>query len=329
MKYIRLRFLVSFVLLLGGVYCSNSQISQSVVEDKFIEIGSNQLHYFDFGGSGTTVLFLQSFHGDASEWIDWRGYQGFAKQFTNSNKVLALTRRGWGKSSKTGWGFDVASQAEDAIRFMDALNIPKAVLVGRSPAHQDILWIAEHHPDRVKGIIFIEPPIVYPDAEDENVREYLEMMMMGACDLGEDAQLIGMSRASWRPHIMSIENPNLSVPTLMFVDPMFPGSPFPVFFEQFITMAKADVKGCNQQVDDYYKSLANNPKRADQLLEDLLEADKNNVLREALSEALGEHLKTIELPELKESDGDFYSAFNKRHAPIFINEMNLFLKNLN
>ena len=179
--------------------------SQSSLEEEYIETRGITLHYIDFGGNGTPVIFVQSFHEDASEWINWRGYKDFAREFTDLNRVYAVTRRGFGKSTNTGWGYDVATQSEDLLGFMDALSINKAILVGRNPAYQDILWIADHYPNRLAGMVFIDQPIVIPDIKEPSTRELVENMMSLACDLGDKRQLITMSRASWRPHFFSIK----------------------------------------------------------------------------------------------------------------------------
>jgi pimeloyl-ACP methyl ester carboxylesterase len=64
-----------------------------------------------------------------------------------------MARRGYGQSDDVGWGYDVATQAEDILGFMDALRIERAVLVGRHPTTQDMTWIAEHHPERLAGLV--------------------------------------------------------------------------------------------------------------------------------------------------------------------------------
>lgn len=108
-----LRPLIWVALLTGFATSLCAQVSSPpLYQERSVSVRGIDLHYLDFGGKGLPIIFLQSFHGDAKEWVDYDA-PGFAPRFVKDHRVYAVTRRGWGKSTDTYWGFDVATQAED------------------------------------------------------------------------------------------------------------------------------------------------------------------------------------------------------------------------
>src|SRR5690606_35291200 len=138
-----------------------------LADSKRAELSGLALEYFEFGtASGLPVVFLQDFHDyfRAEEAPLWRR---FLSRFGDTHRVLAPVRRGYGAADDSHWGFDVATQGDDIVRFLDALGIRQAVLVGRVPATQEMVWLAEHHPQRLAGLVFIERPPVFDTRDPE------------------------------------------------------------------------------------------------------------------------------------------------------------------
>jgi pimeloyl-ACP methyl ester carboxylesterase len=81
----------------------------SLYESRFVEARGIRLQYADLGGSGLPIILIQDIH-------DWslaeRSELTLLARFADSYRVLAPVRRGWGESDDTGWGYDVATQAE-------------------------------------------------------------------------------------------------------------------------------------------------------------------------------------------------------------------------
>lgn len=88
-------------------------------ESKFMDAGDLRLHYLDFGGEGLPLVLIHSEAWDAHTFED------FGPRFTARNRVLAVTRPGYGQSE--GAAYDVPSQGEALIDFLDALTIDRAV----------------------------------------------------------------------------------------------------------------------------------------------------------------------------------------------------------
>lgn len=116
----------------------------------FVRVNGIRLHYLDWGGEGSALIFLTGM--GSSAYI----YGGFAPLFMDKFHVLALTRRGHGDSDYPETGYDPDTLVEDIRQFMDALNLEKAVLVGHSLAGVELTHFAATHPERVEKLVYLE-----------------------------------------------------------------------------------------------------------------------------------------------------------------------------
>jgi pimeloyl-ACP methyl ester carboxylesterase len=278
------------VIPLQHAACQEPAVSY---ESKFIETRGVRLHYLEFGGSGLPILFVQSFHGDAREWVDY-DFVGFAPRFVDDFRVFAVTRRGWGESDDMGWGYDVATQSEDLIGFMDALGIRRAVLVGRIPANQDMTWIAEHYPDRVAGLVYLGNPYVFPDYRNAEVRAFDEHESLSACDLGEEALVRTSPRAPWRPHFLYDEAARIDIPALRFVLPDRPVHSLWRLDRVIAWAATGQPLSCDPAAQEYFAALVADERRIAALRRALAEADPSIAVNDAMERAFGTNLRTEE-----------------------------------
>ncbi|MCX5884832.1 MAG: alpha/beta fold hydrolase, partial [Proteobacteria bacterium] len=93
-------------------------------EDKFIRVKGHDIHYLK-QGEGTPLILV---HGFACSTYTWRKLIPLlADQYT----VYALDLLGFGLSDKPPDGnYDLRSQGNLVLDFMDALHVPSAILVG-------------------------------------------------------------------------------------------------------------------------------------------------------------------------------------------------------
>ena len=119
----------------------------------FVNVNGIRLHYLDWGGNGTVILFLTGMGNSA--YI----YDEFAPRFTDKFRVIALTRRGHGDSDYPETGYDVDTLTEDVRKFMDSLEIDKAILVGHSMSHVELSHLAILHPERILKLVFLDAAI--------------------------------------------------------------------------------------------------------------------------------------------------------------------------
>src|SRR6266446_1918187 len=138
------------MMLALSISAQSNSTDQSPHKSGFITANGVKLHYLDWGGKGETMLFLHGI-GDTPH-----GFDDFAPKFTNQFRVLGLTRRGHGESEKPDSGYDTATRVEDIRQFLDALKIPRAVLVGHSAAGGELTMLAGVHPDRAIKLVYLD-----------------------------------------------------------------------------------------------------------------------------------------------------------------------------
>ena len=73
-------------------------------------------------------------------------------------RTLAFDLRGRGLSDKPGSGYDLADHAADIIGALDVLEIDKVVMGGHSYGGLLSFWMASAHPERVAGVVALDPP---------------------------------------------------------------------------------------------------------------------------------------------------------------------------
>lgn len=109
-----------------------------------------RLHYAEFGRpDGPAVLFL---HG----WPDsWFSFSRVLRLLPEDLRAIAIDQRGFGESDRPESGYSIPELADDAIAFLDALDIPRATLVGHSFGSFVARRAAIAHPDRVAALALI------------------------------------------------------------------------------------------------------------------------------------------------------------------------------
>ena len=117
-----------------------------------------RLEVLDWGGSGLPVVLLAG-GGDTAHVFD-----DFAPKLTDRFHVYAITRRGFGESGFSAENYGPDRLGDDVLAVMDALKISKAVLVGHSIAGEELSSVANRHPERVAGLVYLEA--AYPYAFD-------------------------------------------------------------------------------------------------------------------------------------------------------------------
>jgi pimeloyl-ACP methyl ester carboxylesterase len=108
------------------------------------------LEVLDWGGHGAPIVFLSGLQDVA------HGFDDFAPQFTDANRVVAITRRGYGASSQPPSGYDLATRVADLRAILDSLALSRVVLVGHSIAGDELTAFGGQYPERVAGLIYLD-----------------------------------------------------------------------------------------------------------------------------------------------------------------------------
>lgn len=143
-----------------------------LLTENFFDSEGVSLHYIDWGGSGRPLVLLAGLGGTAQL------FRGLAPRLAERFRVVALTRRGHGRSDRPDSGYDLDTLIEDIRRFLDELGFDRAILAGHSFAGLEIPRFAAKYPERLAAVIYLDALSVFlepqPDASADPIWKELE-----------------------------------------------------------------------------------------------------------------------------------------------------------
>jgi non-heme chloroperoxidase len=116
---------------------------------------SVSLEVLDWGGSGRPLVFLAG-GGDTAHAFD-----DFAPALVPTYHVYAITRRGFGASGATPPDNDARHLGDDVVAVLDALHLDHPVLIGHSIGGAELSAVANQHPHRVAGVVYLDAAYAY------------------------------------------------------------------------------------------------------------------------------------------------------------------------
>ena len=106
----------------------------------------------DGGSGGLPVVFVHSLAGNSTHWSKQ------LEHLRRTRRAVALDLRGHGRSERPRNGdYTIAGMAGDVAAVVDTLGLDKFVLVGHSMGGGVALEYAGAHPDRVAGLVLVDP----------------------------------------------------------------------------------------------------------------------------------------------------------------------------
>lgn len=137
-----------FCLLCAGM------VSAQNVEMVEVEPGI-RLEVLDWGGEGLPVVFLPGLVNTAHV------FDQFAPKLGVSNRLIGITRRGFGASTLAYTDYSSRRLARDVVAVLDHLKIAKAVLVGHSIGGSELSAVGTMFPERVVGLVYLDAAFEY------------------------------------------------------------------------------------------------------------------------------------------------------------------------
>ena len=126
---------------------------------QMVKVAENvQLEVLDWGGSGRPLVFLAGLGSTGHTFDD------FAPRFIAGHHVYAITRRGFGASSKPApddRNYTAEQLGDDVLAVVDALKLDRPVLAGHSLAGEEMSSIASRHPEKLAGVIYLDAAYAY------------------------------------------------------------------------------------------------------------------------------------------------------------------------
>ncbi len=125
--------------------------SGSSPQARFVDVGDGvRLEVLDWGGTGRAIILLAGSGNTGHIWED------FAPKLSDGCHVYAITRRGYGASSKPERGYSVPELAEDDWRVIQALTITKPVVVGHSRAGSELSFLGQKHSPELGALVYLD-----------------------------------------------------------------------------------------------------------------------------------------------------------------------------
>jgi non-heme chloroperoxidase len=123
---------------------------------RFITVDKDvRLEVLDWGGSGRPIVLLAG-GGNTAHIFDY-----LAPKLTAHYHVYGITRRGFGASGYSATDHPADRLGDDVGAVIDALNLNRPILVGHSIAGVELSSIANSHPSRVAGLVYLDAAYSY------------------------------------------------------------------------------------------------------------------------------------------------------------------------
>jgi non-heme chloroperoxidase len=131
-----------------------------------------KLEVLDWGGTGRPIVLLAGL-GDTAHLFD-----DFAPKLTSEYHVYGITRRGFGASSAPApdpTNYSATRLGDDVLAVMDALKIDRPVLVGHSLGGEELTTVADRHPERVAGLVYLDAGYAYAYYDSSRIGDTLKI----------------------------------------------------------------------------------------------------------------------------------------------------------
>lgn len=120
---------------------------------KFVELDGHQTHYIE-KGQGDPVILIHGFYYDTHMW------DGIMDILAEIYKVYAIDLWGFGYSTREMLDFGYPLYARQLELFMDAMDLPKAVLIGQSMGGGTMIKFAVSNRHRIEKMVLVDPAIL-------------------------------------------------------------------------------------------------------------------------------------------------------------------------
>lgn len=156
---------IIYVILVGIITSCGQSKRNFKRETSFVNIGTKKLQVYTLGEGKNTIVFESGLGVDGSTWIE----SGIFDSIGKNNQVIAYNRQGYGLSTPPNDTRGIQSLVNDLHVIISKKAIHnKVIIVSHSLGGAIARTYAVQHPDKVEGLLFIEP-------NTENFKQYSNM----------------------------------------------------------------------------------------------------------------------------------------------------------
>lgn len=150
--------------------------------DLTIEINDFILSYDDVGEGRIPIVFLHGFPFDKTMW------EKQIEFLKTTYRLIACDIRGFGKSKDEKSLLNMDLFVDDLIKFMDKLDIDKAVICGLSMGGFITLNAAKRFPDRFEALILCDTQCIAdtPEIKEKRLKTIAKIEGEGVADFNEE-----------------------------------------------------------------------------------------------------------------------------------------------
>jgi len=129
-------------------------------DDRFVKVDGRNVRYLEEGSGVPAILLHGSSLGSSAD-VFRRNLHALGR---HGIRAIAVDLPGFGKSD-TADGLSAAQRKTFVLRFMDALGLKRAALIGHSSAGSSVMSMALEHPQRVSHVIILGTGSLLPPLE--------------------------------------------------------------------------------------------------------------------------------------------------------------------
>ena len=178
--------------------------------EKFVRLSTGvRMEYVEQGpADGTPIVFL---HGVTDS---WHSFERVLALLPPTVRAFAVSQRGHGDSSRPASGYRIADLSDDLAAFMDAMDLPAAIVVGHSMGASVAQRFVIDHPNRVSGLVLMG---AFANFQDPGFVDFVMSSIVPLTDpiapeFAREWQLSTLARDMAADHFETIVAETLKVP---------------------------------------------------------------------------------------------------------------------
>ena len=295
-------------------------------ESRLIKTERLNVECIDIGGEGTPLIVVQGAHNyfdenSTNQFIQYsnKSWKSFFSVYTKNYHVLAPLKRGFGKTDPQLEIENVRSSTLDLLSFMDKMGFEKAFFIGRDVSAQTMLDMAENYPERIQGLIFIDPTFVFTEVKDKATKDFIFFSYSDSYNESEYENYKMKETQLYRPEIFSDSSKRINVPTLLFYHSNYSNGTLALGrIERFIRWVENEQniewnkEYSSPEIANYFEKLANDRPRMTDIKNYLQNNNPSPKMNEALKTVFGDNLvifneTSMQIDDVKEALMNVYA----------------------
>ena len=178
--------------------------------EKFVSLSTGvRMEYVEHGpADGVPIVFL---HGVTDS---WHSFERVLPLLPPAIRAFAVSQRGHGDSSRPASGYRLTDFSDDVAAFMNAMNVPAAIIVGHSMGASVAQRFVIDHPGRAAGVVLIG---AFANFQDPGFVDFVRTSIVPLTDpiapeFAREWQLSTLARDMAADHLETVVAETLKVP---------------------------------------------------------------------------------------------------------------------